>query len=64
MSALLECVGCGLEDEVSLTEAKTAGWVRARGTWTCPDCADEAREAAQSEYDAAWPSLETQAARR
>lgn len=28
MSALLECVGCGLEDEISLTEAKTAGWVR------------------------------------
>ena len=44
MSALLECVGCGVGVELSLADAFAEGWARnmaddVRGIWTCPSCA-------------------------
>ena len=51
----LTCCACHDEDVYdSRVEAKAEGWVRARGTWTCPACADEWREESQTAYEQQW----------
>lgn len=55
------CCSCGDYsadyDYDSVTEAMHDGWVRARGVWTCPDCAEGWQADQQDAYDDAWPTL-------
>jgi len=56
---LTECCNCRTDtDDLTADQAKAEGWVKARGVWTCPECADETRREAQETYDLGWPALD------